>query len=228
LGISKRGDAYLRTLLMHGARAVVRSDRATTWEWLAGLLKRRPYSVAVAAVANKMARTIWAVLARGRPGNQPHGRLPDALRRVTGNDWRASDAKRVMGQTGRTGTRTLRVGNLSLELGVQMGVSSADAIRASRLASLHNRPDIRLQPSLLLHHANSSLRSGRRPYKTFPRAELAGTRRPCCDIAVRLRLLQLALRRPRLTAPHTSKHPFYAATSFLSGMYSAPTRGIEG
>ncbi len=71
LGISKRGDAYLRTLLMHGARAVVRSNRATTWEWLAGLLKRRPYSVAVAAVANKIARTIWAVLARGqawRPG----------------------------------------------------------------------------------------------------------------------------------------------------------------
>jgi transposase len=66
LGISKRGDAYLRTLLMHGARAVVRSDRAKTWPWLSELLKRRPYSVAVAAVANKLARTIWAVLARGR------------------------------------------------------------------------------------------------------------------------------------------------------------------
>lgn len=64
LGISKRGDAYLRTLLMHGARAVVRSDRATTWPWLASLLKRRPYSVAVAAVANKIARTIWALLAK--------------------------------------------------------------------------------------------------------------------------------------------------------------------
>ena len=65
LGISKRGDAYLRTLLMHGARAVVRSDRALTWPWLASLLKRRPYSVVVAAVANKIARTIWALLARG-------------------------------------------------------------------------------------------------------------------------------------------------------------------
>ncbi len=62
LGISRRGDAYLRTLLMHGARAVVRSDRAETWPWLAALL----YSVAVAAVANKLARTIWAVLARGQ------------------------------------------------------------------------------------------------------------------------------------------------------------------
>lgn len=66
LGISKRGDAYLRTLLMHGARAIVRSDRATTWPWLEALLKRRPYSVAVAAVANKIARTIWAVLAHGQ------------------------------------------------------------------------------------------------------------------------------------------------------------------
>ncbi len=66
LGISKRGDAYLRTLLMHGARSIVRSDRSTTWPWLSELLKRRPYSVVVAAVANKLARTIWAVLARGQ------------------------------------------------------------------------------------------------------------------------------------------------------------------
>lgn len=65
-GISKRGDAYLRTLLMHGARAIVRSDRAEHWPWLAALLKRRPYNVAVAAIANKLARTIWAVLAKGQ------------------------------------------------------------------------------------------------------------------------------------------------------------------
>ncbi|GAC1533386.1 MAG: IS110-like element ISPa11 family transposase [Ramlibacter sp.] len=67
LGISKRGDSYLRTLLMHGARAIVlRCKDAAAWPWLAGLLQRRPYSVAVAAVANKLARTIWAVLARGQ------------------------------------------------------------------------------------------------------------------------------------------------------------------
>ncbi|TXI21884.1 MAG: IS110 family transposase [Roseateles sp.] len=66
LGISKRGDVYVRTLLMHGARSIVRSDRSTTWPWLMELLKRRPYSVVVAAVANKLARTIWAVLARGQ------------------------------------------------------------------------------------------------------------------------------------------------------------------
>lgn len=66
LGISKRGDAYLRTLLMHGARSIVNSEQSTRWPWLAALLKRRPYSVVVAAVANKLARTIWAVLAKGQ------------------------------------------------------------------------------------------------------------------------------------------------------------------
>jgi transposase len=65
MGISKRGDAYLRTLLMHGARAVIVRHRETPW--LVALLKRRPYNVVVAAVANKLARTIWAVLAKGKP-----------------------------------------------------------------------------------------------------------------------------------------------------------------
>jgi hypothetical protein len=51
----------LRTLLMHGVRSVARGC-----PWLTELLKRRPYSVAIAAVANKLARTIWAVLARGQ------------------------------------------------------------------------------------------------------------------------------------------------------------------
>ena len=62
LGISKRGDTYLRTLLIHGARSVVTRGAGTAW--LDELLKRRPFNVAVAAVANKLARTIWAVLAR--------------------------------------------------------------------------------------------------------------------------------------------------------------------
>ena len=65
LGISKRGDVYLRTLLMHGARAVILRYRHVPW--LDALLRRRPYNVVVAAVANKLARTIWAVLAKGRP-----------------------------------------------------------------------------------------------------------------------------------------------------------------
>ena len=65
LGLSKRGDTYLRVLLIHGARAVIAQGKH--WPRIEALLKRRPYSVAVAALANTLARTTWAVLARGRP-----------------------------------------------------------------------------------------------------------------------------------------------------------------
>ena len=64
--ISRRGDAYLRTLLMHGARAVVRIMKArpaSADDWIGRLLQRRPVNVAVAAQANKTARIAWAVLA---------------------------------------------------------------------------------------------------------------------------------------------------------------------
>lgn len=65
LGISKRGDTYLRTLLIHAARTLVLRQQRSAW--VEGLLRRRPYNVAVAAVANKLARIIWAVLATGQP-----------------------------------------------------------------------------------------------------------------------------------------------------------------
>lgn len=65
LGISKRGDKYLRTLLIHGARAVLTNSKAPP-KWLIELMKRRPKNVAVVAMANKMARTIWALLAHER------------------------------------------------------------------------------------------------------------------------------------------------------------------
>lgn len=65
LGLSKRGDTYMRTLLMHGARSII--NRGQRSEWVQRLLARRPYNVAVAAVANKLARTLWAVLAKGSP-----------------------------------------------------------------------------------------------------------------------------------------------------------------
>lgn len=64
LGISKRGDTYLRTLLVNGARAVV--GRSAHNSWLERLLQRRHFNVVVAALANKMARTAWAVLAKGQ------------------------------------------------------------------------------------------------------------------------------------------------------------------
>ena len=70
LGISKRGDAYLRTLLIHGARAVIRvaqskADQASGW--LAKVLARRNKNVAAVALANKNARIVWALLVRDRP-----------------------------------------------------------------------------------------------------------------------------------------------------------------
>ena len=68
LGISKRGDSYLRRQLMHGARALVKVSKGREgkpWAWIDGLLARRPFNVVVAAVANKLARIAWALLSRG-------------------------------------------------------------------------------------------------------------------------------------------------------------------
>jgi transposase len=67
LGISKRGDGYLRRQLMHGARSLVRlaaGRRSRFWTWIDGLVARRPFIFVVAAVANKLARIIWAMLGR--------------------------------------------------------------------------------------------------------------------------------------------------------------------
>jgi len=67
LGISKRGDVYLRKLLIHGARAVLRQLKPEqAHSWLAQLAKRRHHNVAVVALANKNARILWALLAHGR------------------------------------------------------------------------------------------------------------------------------------------------------------------
>jgi len=65
LGISKRGDTYLRTLLIHGARSVLTHTKEPA-PWITELRQRRPLNVAVVALANKMARTIWALLAHER------------------------------------------------------------------------------------------------------------------------------------------------------------------
>jgi transposase len=67
-GISKRGDTYLRTLLIHGARAVIRQiERKTNAQgWLAKLLGRRNKNVAAVALANKNAQIAWALLAHER------------------------------------------------------------------------------------------------------------------------------------------------------------------
>jgi transposase len=67
--ISKRGDGYLRTLLIHGARSVIaklerKPDQASPW--LRKLLARRNKNIAAVALAAKNARIAWALLAHGR------------------------------------------------------------------------------------------------------------------------------------------------------------------
>lgn len=68
LGMSKRGDTYLRTLLIHGARSVIFRARhkAQKDNWLHRLLARRNPNVAAVALANKNARIVWALLAHDR------------------------------------------------------------------------------------------------------------------------------------------------------------------
>jgi transposase len=68
LGISKRGDSYLRTLLIHGARSVIlsASKKLDKSRWLRKLMERRNPNVATVALANKNARIVWALLANER------------------------------------------------------------------------------------------------------------------------------------------------------------------
>lgn len=74
LGISKRGDAYLRTLLIHGTRAVIRyAEKKTEPEsWLRKLIERRNKNIAAVALANKNARIIWALLTKGTTFHPNH------------------------------------------------------------------------------------------------------------------------------------------------------------
>lgn len=76
LGISKRGDAYLRTLLIHGARAVIKAaqdkdDRLS--RWLQSLCSRRNKNIAAVALANKTMRMAWALLSREQDYNPEFG-----------------------------------------------------------------------------------------------------------------------------------------------------------
>lgn len=69
-GISKAGNRYLRQLLVVGALAVIRRAKQlgyTRHPWLVNLMERRSAKVAAVALANKMARIAWAMMARGEP-----------------------------------------------------------------------------------------------------------------------------------------------------------------
>jgi hypothetical protein len=86
LGISKRGDRYLRTLLIHGARAAARvaeRKRDARSIWVSRLKLRGGPNVAAVALANKNARVLWALLARNdayRPPAIPGGLAASGVR----------------------------------------------------------------------------------------------------------------------------------------------------
>lgn len=75
MNITKRGDQHLRTLLIHGARAVVRTSECQDNrfnQWIIGLKERRGFNKATVAVANKNARIIWSVLRNNTEYRAPH------------------------------------------------------------------------------------------------------------------------------------------------------------
>jgi transposase len=77
-GISKRGNKYLRKILIHGARAVVlrsKRERIAMGAWMTSLETRAPRNVLIVATANKLARIAWAVLSTG----QDYRAVPEAL-----------------------------------------------------------------------------------------------------------------------------------------------------
>ena len=79
-GSASAEDVYLRTLLIHGARAVIRfTERKSAPEsWLRQLLVRRNRNVAAVALANKNARTVWALLAHGQDYRSDYTSAPPA------------------------------------------------------------------------------------------------------------------------------------------------------
>ena len=72
-GITKQGNRYLRLMLVVGALAVIRyaERHGTRRPWLVQLMARRTTKVAAVALANKMARMVWAIMTSGEPYREP-------------------------------------------------------------------------------------------------------------------------------------------------------------
>lgn len=81
LGMSKHGDTYLRTLLIHGARSVIyrAGEKPDACSWINGVVNRRNKNVAAVALANKNARIVLALLAHGRQYETGYARDGDGI-----------------------------------------------------------------------------------------------------------------------------------------------------
>jgi hypothetical protein len=99
-GMSKRGNIYLRRMLIHGARAVlfrVKYDTAGLGQWVRRLSQRAPRNKVVVAIANKPARIAWAVLSSGRDCRwkaQPLSTFPPPRRRLDRIPPRSAEERR--------------------------------------------------------------------------------------------------------------------------------------
>ena len=86
--ISKQGDVYLRMLLIHGARSVLvhakSASQATAFQrWARNTQQRRGHNIAAVAVANKLARIVWAVWTRQQPFTPDHPRTTAVTESIT-------------------------------------------------------------------------------------------------------------------------------------------------
>jgi len=82
LGISKRGNTYLRTLVIHGARAVVRAAATQTDRlscWIQSLCARRNNNIAAVALANKTVRLVWALMTREADYDPDYGQAANTV-----------------------------------------------------------------------------------------------------------------------------------------------------
>ena len=166
--ISKREDTYLRTLVIHGARSVLIGSKAPP-QWALRVVERRALNVAVVALPNKMARTIWALLAHDwayrnkyassrRSGRSEHE--GERARARVGQGTTRDDGKQVRPGLAKPESpigREVRTGSEARVSGFHQGQQAQTSARTGRIQSC-NLP----APS----HQHRSLQSGRRPYKS--------------------------------------------------------------
>jgi len=148
-GISKRGDGYLRTLLIHGARSVLLRARThqpdRLREWAHQIAKTHVHNKAAVAVANKMARVVWAVWTHAKPYQSQTHRLVTHASQVSGGIPTRTAKRRGDGRTGRTGAGVADNKGGPRGRLTSIGSPRADSVMARDPEVPSQRPEIRLQ-----------------------------------------------------------------------------------